>query len=112
MRLAQVIEELGLRPLASFCDREVTGGYASDLLSDVLANGREGNVWLTIQAHRNVAAVASLKDFAAVVLTGGRSPQDDLLEVAQQEGVCLLSTPLSTYEAAGKLYALQQRADG
>ena len=106
MRLSQVISELGLRALTPAPERDVTGGYASDLLSDVLANGREGNVWITIQAHRNVAAVASLKDFAAVILAGGRDPQDDLLEVAGQEGVCLLSTAMTSYEAAGRLYSL------
>lgn len=106
MRLSQVIDELGLRALTPAPDRDVTGGYVSDLLSDVLANGREANVWITIQAHRNVAAVASLKDFAAVILAGNREPQDDLLGVASQEGVCLLSTPMTSYEIAGRLYAL------
>lgn len=84
----------------------MTGGYASDLLSDVLANGKEGNVWITIQVHRNVAAVASLKEFSAVILTGGRQPQEDLREAAVQENLCLLGTTMSTYEVAGRLYAI------
>ncbi|MBI3944728.1 MAG: serine kinase [Armatimonadetes bacterium] len=107
MRLSQLIDELKLQVLTPPApEAGVTGGYASDLLSDVLANGEEGNVWITIQVHRNVAAVASYKDFAAVILSGGRQPQDDLRDVAEQEGICLLSTPLSTYEVAGRLYAL------
>ncbi len=106
MLLSQAIQELDLRELTPASDREVTGGYASDLLSDVLANGQEGNIWITLQAHRNVAAVASLKEFAAVVITGGREPQDDLLEVAAQEGVCILGTPMGSFEVAGRLFTL------
>lgn len=106
MRLSKLIEELNLRPITPAPERDVSGGYVSDLLSDVLANGREGNVWITIQAHRNVAAVASLKEFAAVILTSSREPQEDLLEVAGQEGVCILGTPMTSYEVAGRLFEL------
>ncbi|HEX2998950.1 MAG TPA: serine kinase, partial [Armatimonadota bacterium] len=63
MQLSQVVETLKLRALTPLSESEVSGGYASDLLSDVLANGQEGDLWITIQAHRNVAAVAGLKGF-------------------------------------------------
>ncbi|MDH7569330.1 MAG: DRTGG domain-containing protein [Armatimonadota bacterium] len=106
MRLDKIVNELQLEALTPLAETEVTGGYASDLLSDVLANGREGNIWVTIQVNRNVAAVASLKEFAGVVLAGGRHPQEDLLEVARREGVCLLSTAMGTYEVCGRLFAL------
>lgn len=108
MTLATLIERLDLCVHCTPADpaREVTGGYASDLLSDVMGRAEEGMIWLTIQIHRNVIAVASLKEVAAVLLTGGTEPSDELLEAAHSEGIAVLSTPLSTFEAAGRIYAL------
>jgi hypothetical protein len=83
---------------------EVTFGYASDLLSDVLANAQPGVLWVTIHTHRNVVSVASMKDIAAVLFSCGRKPEAAIIAEAVEHGVRLLSTPLSTYEAAGKLW--------
>jgi predicted transcriptional regulator len=87
----------------------VTGAIVSDLLSDVLANGAPGYIWVTIQAHRNVAAVASAQELAAVVITAGRRPNDDLVNLAESEGVAILATDESSYQVAGRLYALGVR---
>lgn len=89
--------------------REVTGAYCSDMLSDVMSRSRAGQVWLTIQGHQNVAAVASLVGLAAVVITGGRPASRELIERAGDEGIAVFRTELTTFEAAGRLYALLQR---
>lgn len=104
MHLTQLVDKLELQCLTPVRDREVSGCYASDLLNDVFTNGRDGTLWITVQTHRYVAAVATLLDFAAVVLTGGRQPEPELLELAQQEGVCLLATPMCAFEVAGRLF--------
>lgn len=85
--------------------RIVTGAYASDLLSDVMAHAREGSLWLTIQSHPNVVAVALLTSLSAVVFAGGVRPDEDTVAKAQAEGINLITTDLPTYEAAGILYA-------
>jgi len=75
----------------------------------VLCNARPGSLWVTLQTNRNVAAVASLQELAAVLITNGRQPQEDLLDLARDEKVNVLSTPLSTYQVVGRLYELGLR---
>lgn len=83
---------------------KVTGGYAGDLLSDVIAHSARGNVWVTIQTHPNVVAVAAMKELAAVILAGGREPDPETLKKADEEGIPLLISPLPAFELVGRLY--------
>jgi predicted transcriptional regulator len=85
-------------------DEEVTGGYASDLLSDVIAHSRKGNLWITIQTHPNIVAVATMKELAGIILTGGREPDPETLRKAEEEGVPILVSPVFTFELVGRLY--------
>jgi predicted transcriptional regulator len=87
-------------------NEEVTGGYASDLLSDVIAHSRKGNIWVTIQAHPNIVAVATMKELTGIILTGGREPDSDTLQKAEEEGIPILVSPLFTFELVGKLYQM------
>ena len=81
-------------------EREVSGGYAGDLLSWVMGRAAAGSAWLTIMSNQNVAAVALMADAACVVLTEGVQPDPDLLRRAREKGVNLLGTALPTYAAA------------
>jgi len=90
-------------------DREVSCGYASDLLSDVIAHARAGDAWVTLQTHGNVVAVASLKELAAVILVNGRKPDAETLDKGRAEGVALLGTLLPAFELAGRLYEMGLR---
>jgi predicted transcriptional regulator len=85
---------------------EVTGGYASDLLSDVIAHSRKGNIWITIQTHPNIVAVATMKELSGIILTGEREPDGDTIQKAEEEGIPILVSPLFTFELAGKLYQM------
>lgn len=85
-------------------DREVKGGYVSDLLSDVMGNSKEGQIWITLQTHKNVMAIASLKDLAAVILVKGFKPNDDTAQQSELEGVPVLGTTENTFEITGKLF--------
>jgi predicted transcriptional regulator len=89
---------------SSGLDREVAGGYCGDLLSDVMANAQTGNIWLTIQSHQNILAVAVLKELAAVVLVNGHRPDNDTKARAELEGIPVLLSPMSSYELAGRLF--------
>lgn len=88
------------------CGSEVTGGYASDLLSNVMGQASEGNVWVTMQGHKNIVAVASLAGLSAIVLAGGVKPDRDALEKATEENIPLLVTDIPVFEFVGRLYAL------
>ena len=84
--------------------REVRGGYASDLLSDVMANAQDGDVWITLQKHVNTVAVAQLKNLAGIVTVNGRQPEADMVARAAEHGVAIVATPLGAFDAAGRLY--------
>ena len=107
MTVAELVEKLGLqvRTGQAKLGRAVTGGYASDLLSDVMGHAREGNLWITLQAHQNIVAVAGLKELAAIVLVHGREPQEDAVARAEAEGVPILISALPAYELIGRLHA-------
>lgn len=108
MDLGTVARELGLevRTAGSNLGREVTGGYASDLLSCVMARAQPGNIWVTLQGHPNIVAVASLLNLAGIVVTEGVVPDPATLSRAEEEGVPILTTPLTTYTVVGKLFAM------
>ena len=108
MRLREIRDALDLTPVCcpTELDREVTGGYASDLMSDVIAHGEEGDLWITLQTHTNVVAVAVMKGLAAIVLTGGREPEPETAARAEAEGVPVLKTDLPAFQLIGRLYAM------
>lgn len=87
-------------------EREITGGYAGDLLSWVMGRARENDAWLTIMSNQNVAAVALMTDAACVILTEGVKPDPDLLRRAEEKGVNLLGTEEDTFAAALRVGAL------
>ena len=84
--------------------REVTCGYCCDLLSWVMAKGKEGMAWATVQAHMNVVAVAVLADMSCVIAAEGVQFGADVIEKAEEEGVALITTDLSAYHVAGRMH--------
>ncbi len=106
MTVRQLVADMGLavRAGSAGLDRSVTGGYASDLMSDVMANAREGNVWVTLHRHPNVVAVAVNGGLAAVVLVNGREPEEATREKAEQENVPLLVSALPAFELVGRMH--------
>ena len=87
-------------------DREVMAGYCGDLLSDVMANAAQGSIWLTVQGHQNVVAVAVLREMAAIILVNDRQPDEETKEKAEEEGIPILLSPLSAFEVGGRLCEL------
>ena len=108
MTVRDVVETLGLEILTGneHLEREITGGYASDLLSDVMAHGQAGNLWVTLQTHRNILAVATLKEFAAIIVVSGRTPDAETLAKAREEKVVVLASRLAAFQLVGKLYQM------
>ncbi len=85
---------------------EIRGGYAGDLLSDVMANSQQGNVWVTRQVHLNIVAVASLKEHAGIVIVQGANPEKDTIDKATREGIPIMVSDLPEFELVGKIYQL------
>jgi len=114
MTVRAIVEKLDLQVLTEEADldREVTGGYASDLLSDVIAHAQAGNLWVTLQTHANIVAVATLKELPAIVFVNGRRPEAEVLARARQEKVALLGTSLAAFELVGRMYQIGVRGGG
>lgn len=108
MKVSQIVDALDLHVVAgqSALQREITGGYCADLLSCVMARAKRGNVWLTLQAHSNVIAVASLLELAAVIVTEGASIPDEVKARAELEKIPLLATPHTTFKIVSELARL------
>ncbi len=108
MTLREAVERLGMKPVSalSALSHEFSGGYVSDLLSDVMANGRAGDVWVTLQVHQNIIAVATLKELAAIIIIGGRQPEQPTLAKAEEEKVPILLSDLPAFEVVGRLYRM------
>lgn len=108
MLVSDLVKALNLKVFSGNegLNRTVDGGYVSDLLSDVMGFGESGNVWVTLQNHKNVMAIASLKDMAAVVLVKGIEPEDDTVAQSNEEQIPILGTDKSTFEIAGQIYGL------
>jgi iron only hydrogenase large subunit-like protein len=108
MKLADLAEKLGLDVLTqkASLDRTVTGVYVGDLLSDVMANSQAGQIWVTLQAHPNIVAVATLRELSGIIVVNERKPDDETMAKADQEDVPVLGTDLSAYEICGRLYSI------
>jgi hypothetical protein len=109
MTLQDLIQQLDLSTFTTpkdFAAVEPTGGYASDLLSCVMAGAKPGNLWVTLQAHVNIVAVAALTEACAIVISEGTEPEPSVIEKANSQGIILLGTKASTYQISGRLWEL------
>ncbi|MBR5236814.1 MAG: hypothetical protein IKW06_05555 [Clostridia bacterium] len=85
-------------------EKEIDGCYIGDLLSLAMSRVEEGQVWITIQGNVNIAAVAALTDPACILLVDGRGIDEATKIKAQEQGINILGTALSAYEAACRLF--------
>ena len=108
MTVKDIIEKMILKVYSgeNNLGNEIKGGYVSDLLSDVMGFAQEGHAWVTLQTHKNVIAIASLKELACVILVKGNEPDEDMLEQAKEEEIPVLGTTEQTFEVAGQLYMM------
>lgn len=114
MNLQQIIDKLHLAVITTpkdFSQIMVKEGYSSDLLSCVMTGAPHGSLWITLQAHINIVAVAALLDIAAVIITEGAEPDENTIKKANDEGITLLSTSASSFALCGMLWELGIRAN-
>ena len=107
MTVGELSKICGLSPLAlPMPDREISGCYMGDLLSWVMGRAEADNAWITIMTNQNVIAVASLADISAVILAEGVIPEEDIVTLAKNKGVNLLSSKAPAYETATLLFSV------
>jgi len=109
MTVSELMDKLGAKVVTGkSLEQKVSGCYVSDLLSDVLAGSDTGQLWITQHIHPNIVAVASVKGISAILIVGGKDAAEDTMSRAAQEDVNIISTDLTAFEAAGKVYSLFQ----
>lgn len=108
MTVKELVDSLGLEIYSGQqgLDKPVKGGYTSDLLSDVMGHAKEEQVWVTLQTHKNVMAIASLKDLSAVILVKNNKPDEDTAQQSNEEGLPVLGTSKGSFEISGEIYKL------
>ncbi len=111
MKISDLVKTLNLKVISgqNGLSNEITGGYVSDLLSDVIGNATEGQVWITLQTHQNVIAVASLKDLAAVIIVKGSLPETDTIEKSNVENIPVLVTDMNAFNISGRLFEILKK---
>lgn len=108
MMLADIARELELvaRTGSDRMQVEVKRGYASDLMSDVIGNAQEGALWVTMQTHQNIVAVAVMKSLACIILVNGREPEEATVKKAELEGIPILISKMPAFELVGRLFGM------
>ncbi len=112
MTLDQIIKELNLKVLTdtkNFSSITPTHGYVSDMLSCVMTGAKHQSVWVTLQAHNNIVAVACLLELAAVIITENALPDTETIKKANEEGITLLSCEQNSFYVTGKLWEMGLR---
>ena len=112
MTLLDIIEKLELRVLTApkdFGAVTPTSGYTSDLLSCVMTGAKHGGLWVTLQAHGNIVAVAALLELAAIIITEGARPEPATIAKADEQGITLLLSAEPSYRVVGRLWDLGLR---
>lgn len=104
--LRDIIESFNLRVVCGekLLDREIMGGYISDLLSDVMANAKKGDIWVTRQAHPNIVAVAVIRKLPAVILINNLEPEEETVKKAIIKELPIITSELPAFELVGRLY--------
>lgn len=108
IKIKDIVERFNLRLIVGEENLENNIGsvYMCDLLSNVLANGKPETLWITIQTHQNIVAVASLLNFSAILLPENLMPDEQTLHRAKTEGITILQSDKTAYTLAGEFYQL------
>ncbi len=104
MTTKELAERLELKGLTRMFEKPVSGVYISDMVSDVIANAKAGNVLVTLQVHNNVIAAANLVDVSAIVITRGRSLPNEAVSLAERAEIPVFTTNMDSWQVATRLY--------
>jgi hypothetical protein len=108
MKLEDIVKELHLKVHTggNLLGREVSGGYAGDLLSDVLAHARKDSVWVTLHTHANIVAVATTKEISGIIIVQARVPDAQTTKSAVENMVPILISSFPAFETVSRLNKL------
>ncbi len=108
MTAIQLAEQLGLKVVVAGegAERTLSSVYCCDLLSIVMGRAPADGVWVTVMGNINTIAVAVLTDVSCVILSENVQADDNCIQKAKEQGICLLQTELPTFDIALKAHTL------
>lgn len=109
MLLSKIVEDASLEKVFWSKDCEILHAYTGDLLSMVMKNAKPESIWITVQSHVNIIAVASMVGIKAIILCEGVNLPEDTLNKAKEEGICILRSKENAFLVSGRLYELGLR---
>lgn len=114
MKLREVKEILSAEVICGqeFLDREATSAFGSDMMSDVLAFAKEQSILLTGLVSPQAIRTALMLDMPCVVFVRAKKMKDEVVSLARESGITILSTEYRLFETCGKLYAKGLKGSG
>ncbi len=107
MKICTIRELLDAEVLAGeeFLGHHVYAACGSDMMSDVLAYVKDQAVLMTGLVNAQVIRTAEMMDMVCVVFVRSKQPTEEMLRLAEESGIVVLSTKKRLYEACGILYS-------
>ncbi|MCA0384650.1 MAG: AraC family transcriptional regulator [Firmicutes bacterium] len=105
MLVSELVEKHGFKQLSGTdLNRKISNVYSCDLLSWVMAKGKHDTAWITVQTHNNILAVASLLEFACIIIPEGIKVDQEIIDKANEQEVVMLSSDKESFEIFKILY--------
>jgi len=107
MKISNIKEILGAQVVCGdeLLNKHVYSACGSDMMSDVLAFVNNQAVLLTGLVNSQVIRTAEMMDMLCIVFVRSKKPTEEMIGLAKDNGIVLLTTPCRMYEACGKLYS-------
>lgn len=94
--------------LNSIFDKEIKDVFVCDLLSWIMGHSKPKSCLVTILGHMNVLAVATLMDISCIIIAHGATVEKEIIQKAEEEGITVFSSPLTSYEIAKALSGCEE----
>jgi hypothetical protein len=104
MKVSELMEKIDIKPINKVFDREINGVFVSDMVSDLMAVGKGGNLWITVQTHKKIISVGTMIDVSMIIIPRGKDVLEEAIEAGDQCELTIFSTPLSTYDLCHELW--------
>lgn len=106
MTIREIAERIDAAVYAEpdWIDEDLTGAFGSDMMSDVLAFAENRDVLLTGLLNPQIVRTAHMLDMRCIIIVRGKTATEEIRQLAADNGIALLETKLTMFEASGKLY--------
>ena len=106
MKISELANKTALKKINEYKDKDFAGVYISDMVSDIITGAKVNDLLLTLQTHKSLIAAANLVDVAAIVFVKGRTPAQDVIDLASKAGIGLFVSQDDAWGMAPKLFNL------